>query len=130
MKILAIDYGDNRTGFAISDATQTLARELSIESTDDNLIFYIQKVVKENNIENILVGKPVNISSGADTQQTKKVIEFFENLKSKIECSIEFYDERFSSKMVHASLKNFKKKPKHIDAMAACIFLQEYLNRE
>ena len=122
MGILAIDYGTKRIGLAVSDESQTLAREFNILSPKK---FWqeIKKIILENKIIKIVLGLPLGLSGG-ETQKTKEVYEFKNKLSNLVNLPIELIDERFSSSMA----KNLPGGSRNIDSLAAQIILQNYLN--
>lgn len=133
MKILGVDYGTRRVGLAVSDESQTLARELAVLSPK-NFFTRLPVLLAENEVKKIVVGLPLNMS-GEDTDKTREAREFAERLKTAANLPVEFFDERLSSAMAgsiadagqasgrgHAGAKN-------IDSLAAQIILQSYLNR-
>ena len=81
MKILGIDYGSKRVGIAISDESQTLARELTILSPKD---FWdqIQDIVTNEIISRIIIGLPLNMS-GEETESTRRAREFADKLEAQ-----------------------------------------------
>ena len=122
-KILGIDYGEKRIGLAISDESQTFARELVILSPKD---FWksITSLIEENQVEKIVLGWPQNMN-GEETEMTEEVSRFKVQVVSKTGLSVETVDERLTSKMAE-SISGSKK---NIDSLAAQIFLQNYLDR-
>ena len=122
-KILGIDYGEKRIGLAISDESQTFARELVILSPKD---FWksITSLIEENQVEKIVLGWPLNMN-GEETEKTEEVSRFKVQVVSKTGLSVETVDERLTSKMAE-SISGSKK---NIDSLAAQIFLQNYLDR-
>jgi len=129
-RILGLDIGEKRIGVAISDASQTIARELEIiqVANQKQALQEIAKICSENNIEKIIVGLPLN-SDGEDTEQTKRVRNFVEKIKNY---EIEFIDERFTSqqalKIQQKVGMKAKKSKKNLDSLAAVIILQTYLD--
>lgn len=123
MKILGIDYGTKRIGIAISDETQTLAREFAIWSPGE---FWekIEELLEQDPIEKIVVGIPLNMS-GDETQKTKEVRTFVQELEKRITEPVEVVDERLSSVMA----ENISGQKTNLDSLAAQIFLQNYLNQ-
>lgn len=123
MKILSIDYGTVRIGLAISDETQTLARELTILSPKQ---FWqdIKMMVEQEGIERVIVGLPLNMSGG-DSDKTREVQEFSEQLRQTVTVPVEFMDERLSSLMAH----NLPGGKENVDSLAAQIILQNYLDK-
>lgn len=127
MKILGIDFGTKRIGLAISDETQTLARELEILSPQE---FWekIEELLVEEDIEKIVLGMPINMS-GEVTQKSKEVQEFADELQSRISTPVEMVDERLSSVMAENLSGQMSGSHEQIDSLAAQIFLQNYLNQ-
>ncbi len=128
MKILGIDYGTKRVGIAISDESQTLARELAILSPKE---FWeqIQQLVDNEEVELIVLGLPLNMS-GEPTQSTAAAQEFSKKLQELLALAdrsvpVEFMDERLSSVMA----ENIPSGRTNVDSLAAQIILQNYLDK-
>jgi putative Holliday junction resolvase len=123
MKILGIDYGEKRIGLAISDESQTFARELNIVSPKE---FWeqLEKLISDESISLIVVGWPLNMS-GEETQKTKEVGEFKLQIEIKTGLVVEIMDERLTSQMA----QNISGSAKNLDSIAAQILLQNYLDR-
>jgi putative holliday junction resolvase len=121
MRILGIDYGTKRIGLAVSDESQTLARELSIFSPQE---FWqnIHGLIGSESIERIVIGLPLNMS-GEQTGKTREVEEFSERLQQKVSVPTEFMDERLSSVMA----ENLPGGRKDVDSLAAQIILPTYV---
>ncbi len=131
MKILAIDYGTKRIGIAISDETQTLAREYGIWSADnDNAEFWqkLEPLIQDEGIERVVLGMPVNMS-GETTQKSEEVQKFNDQLQQRLNIPIELVDERLSSVMAEQISGQGSGAHENIDSLAAQIFLQNYLNQ-
>lgn len=123
MKILGIDYGTKRVGLAISDETQTLARELNILSPKE-FWWGIKDLIAAEAIERIVIGLPLNMSGGS-TQSTEAAQKFYDELQERFpEIPLEFMDERLSSVMAESMGRK-----KDVDSLAAQIVLQNYLDR-
>ncbi len=124
MKILGIDYGEKRIGLAVSDESQTFARELDILSPKE---FWeqITKIVSDNEIGTIVLGWPLNMS-GEQTQKTKEVESFKYKVEGKTQLPVEIMDERLSSVMA-SKLPGGKT---DIDSLAAQILLQNWLDKK
>ena len=127
MKILAIDYGTKRIGLAISDETQTLARELEILAPTD---FWqkLESLIEAEGIERIVLGMPINMS-GETTQKSEEVQKFSDELQKRITIPVELVDERLSSVMAENLSGQMSGAHEQIDSLAAQIFLQNYLNQ-
>ncbi len=123
MKILGIDYGTKRVGLAISDETQTLARELNILSPKE-FWWGIKELIETEAIERIVIGLPLNMSGGS-TQSTEAAQKFSDELQERFpEIPLEFMDERLSSVMAESMGRKTD-----VDSLAAQIILQNYLDR-
>lgn len=123
MKILAIDFGTKRIGLAISDETETLARELDILSPKE----FWQKlagIIKDNEVEKIIIGLPLNMS-GEPTQKTSQAKQFAKQVEDKANVTVELTDERLSSQMA----ESISGSSQNLDSLAAQIFLQNHLDK-
>lgn len=123
MRVAGIDYGTKRIGLAISDESQTLAREYGIYSPKE---FWqnIEQLIKQEGIERIVLGLPLNMS-GENTDKTQEVQAFYDQLQQRLSIPVEFMDERLSSVMAG----NLPGGSKNIDSLAAQIILQNYLDK-
>ena len=132
MKILGIDYGDRKIGLAISDENQHLAsRLLTLENRSiGNTIEDIKKIIREKEIEKIIIGIPVGLK--AESEQGKKTKKFINDLLEKINITVETMNEVFTSKMAEENLLNAGIKRENfrevIDQEAARIILQDHLD--
>ena len=131
-RILGIDYGDSRIGLALSDPQKIIASPYKTVNSKDKqkLIDIFNSIIKEKNIEFLVIGLPISLK-GKETLQTKKVKVFGEFLK-KFNKPIFFQDERFSSitavnSLISENIKTGHNKDK-IDKRAAAIILQQYLD--
>ena len=130
---LGIDFGEKRVGLALSDRSNLIASPFKTINyiNENDLVNQLKKIVIENNIENFVLGLPINMK-GEDTAQTKIVRKFKESLSS-LDLPIIYEDERLSSVSAKNSLmlQNIKtghNKPE-IDKTAAAIILQQYLDK-
>lgn len=127
MKILALDIGDRWIGVAISDPLGILPRPYDTFKTHE-LYASLEKVIEKERIVTIVVGLPTTMR-GTESDQTKKIIALFDELKnhfSTIEWQL--WDERLSSKQA-ARIKTSKSKEDKIKshAIAAAVILSGYL---
>lgn len=134
MRILGIDYGDRRTGIAMSDETEFLASALTtIKGQDADVVArQVADICKEHNIGKIVLGLPKNMdgSLGFRVNHTMNFKAKLEELLPDIE--IIMYDERMTT-MAAAQFMNItdvrgKKRKNSIDMLAAKIILQDYLD--
>jgi putative Holliday junction resolvase len=124
MNILSIDYGDVRIGLAHSSTEHNIALPLKVIQNNNKIWDELAKVIQEYTIDYILVGLPLNFQS-TDTQQTLKVRNFIQELKSKFQINIEEYDERLTSSLA----KRYIPKGQSIDIESARILLEEWLEQ-
>ena len=131
--VLALDVGDRRIGVATSDPTGTLATPLiTLERTDEaSDIESVQRLVSEHEAAEIVVGMPFSLS-GRRGVQARKVEEFTQALSAHTAIPVIFVDERLSSveaeRMIRASGKKPSREKPLVDAVAAAIILQSYLD--
>ena len=132
MKIMAVDYGDARTGLAVCDRTEFLASPVGVIE-ERNFYFAIQKVahaVQEYGVQMVIVGYPVNMN-GTIGPRAEKCAQFAELLKTKVNVPVELWDERSTTVEAHNYLYETntrgKKRKEVIDEVAATIILESYL---
>ena len=132
MKILAVDYGERRTGLAISDELGIAAHGLDTIEIDDEseLSARIARIAKETGVEKIVIGLPLNMN-GTESEKSRKVRKFGALLADELSLPVVFWDERMTSVQAHRVLKEmgkktYKNKPR-IDRISATLILQEFL---
>jgi putative Holliday junction resolvase len=139
VRILGIDLGERRVGLAISDVSGTLARPLetlTITSAADALDRVTAAITslsqEEDGLGAIVVGKPSSLD-GRPTDQTARVVTFVEALKARTRLDITVEDERLTSREAESRLavreRDWRRRKKRLDAAAAAIVLQDYLDR-
>jgi putative holliday junction resolvase len=139
MRVLAIDVGGRRIGLAISDPTRTLARPLATLTVDtgdalDSVAHKIAQLAAEDDgVAEIVVGMPVHLD-GSPSEQTLRVAAFVDGLRTRTAIPIRVADERLTSREAESRLavnqRDWRKRKKALDAAAAAIFLQEYLDHQ
>ena len=139
MRVLAIDVGERRVGLAISDPTRTLARPLATLTVDpgraiDTVAHKIAQLASEDDgVAEIVVGMPVRLD-GSPSEQTSRVAVFVDRLRMRTAIPIRMADERLTSREAESRLavneRDWRKRKKGLDAAAAAIFLQEYLDHQ
>jgi putative Holliday junction resolvase len=137
MRVLAIDVGERRVGFAISDPTRTLARPLATltvvpgQALDTVAHKIAQLASEDDGVAEIVVGMPVHLD-GSPSEQTTRVAAFVDGLRTRTPIPIRMADERLTSREAESRLavneRDWRKRKKTLDAAAAAIFLQEYLD--
>ncbi len=132
-RILSIDYGTRRVGFAITDPMNIIAQGLDTlqYKAQIELINHIKSLSEEFNIETIIIGMPLNLK-GEKGMMAKEVEEFRVKLEETLNLPVLPIDERFTSFEAERHLRSAGIKPskqKHlIDKISATILLQQYLN--
>lgn len=131
-RILAIDFGNKRTGIAVTDPLQIIASPLETVPTH-TLIEYLKAYFLSEDVEKIVLGYPTNLRN-EDTDMTAPVKGFKKRLEKEFpDKSIHLHDERFTSKMALNAMitGGMKKKDRRIkgnvDRISATIILQSYL---
>ena len=130
--ILAIDYGEVKSGIAVSDKSQVFAFGLTTIQTKD-LIDYLEQYSTEHEISEFVIGQPKKMNDQfSDIEELIKI--FISKLSLKFSgIPIYRYDERFSSKlafkaMIDAGINKKNRRDKYIvDKISATIILQGYL---
>ena len=132
MRVMAVDYGDARTGVAISDALGMLAGFTTVihSRKPDQVAQEIGKLVSEHRVEELVMGFPRNMD-GTEGPRAEKSRAFAELLRERTGLEVRLWDERRSSVEAHAILsangKREKKHKKNVDALAAALILESYL---
>ena len=134
-RILAIDYGQKRTGIAVTDEMQIIASGLTTIPSETAIAFLKDYFGKEK-VERVLIGEPkqMNGEPSESTEIIEKFVVLFTNAFP--EMKIERVDERFTSKMAFQTMidSGLKKKQRQnkalIDEISATIMLQDYLSRK
>lgn len=126
--ILGIDYGDARVGLAIASSVAKLPSPYKVLHNDQDLFAHISNIIKEEDINLVVVGLPRD-QSGEETAQTLKVRNFAEELRGHIGAEVTFADESLSSIRAEEMRKDIKDRPagSPIDDLAACFILEEFL---
>lgn len=126
MKYLGIDYGSKRIGIAVSDPEGRIAFPRRVIFNRGSRTFEdVRKTIESEQASKIVIGLPL-ASDGKDTEQTKKVREFAEGLRSVIALGIEFENELLSTHIVEKA----GVKKEHTDQAAAALILQSYLDKQ
>jgi putative Holliday junction resolvase len=139
MRILAIDVGRRRIGLAISDATATLARPLETVTVERGSgLAQVADVVRRLTVEDdglgaIIIGWPRRLD-GSPSAESPGVAKFADGLRALTSLPIAFEDERLTSVEAESRLaireKDWRRRKARLDAAAAAVFLQDYLDRQ
>ena len=136
MRILGIDYGDARTGFAITDALNITVQGLETFKNDGNdklVLKKIDEILEKYEIDTIVIGMPY-ILNGKKAERAEKTEKFIHKLKCKYNnLKIDYIDERYTTVAAHKAMNelnvNKNKKKKIVDTIAAQFILETYLNK-
>ena len=134
MLILGIDYGDVRTGLSVSDPSGFLAGSPSVihEWNYDKLVDKLVDFIGQNKIEEIVLGWPKNMD-GTAGPRAEKCEKLAETLRERTGLPVILWDERRTTVAAHDILyqsgKKMKKHRQTVDAVAASLILQGYLDR-
>jgi putative holliday junction resolvase len=134
-RILAIDYGQKRTGLAVTDPLQLIATALETVPSQEVFKFIAQYRTTEI-VEAIVVGLPKGLD-GNDTDNTPRVRSFVEKLKTRFpDLPVHWHDERFTSKMAlqamiaGGSTRKDRRNKGNIDKVSAAIILQSFMEQK
>lgn len=139
MRVVGVDVGARRIGLAISDATRTLARPLETivlregDTAAERVLARIAELAAEDDgVGQIVVGLPRRLD-GSATDATAAVEAFVAALRSGTAFPVATVDERLTSVEAESRLarreRDWKRRKEKIDAAAAAILLQDYLDR-
>ena len=130
---MAMDYGEKRTGIAVTDDLQIIASGLTTVSTD-LLMEFLESYLKKEKVELFLIGEPKQRDNKPSDIESE-IRPFIKKLSSRFpEIPIERVDERFTSKMafqsmIDSGMRKGKRRDKAlVDEISATIILQSYLS--
>ncbi len=133
-KILAVDFGDVRTGLAVSDSTRFLASGIGyispggIEKTADA----VAEVAKKEGVAAVVVGLPRNMD-GSEGSRAERCKKFARLLEERCSLPVAMFDERMTtmtaSRYLNATNTKGSKRKQVIDTLSAQIILQNCLDR-
>lgn len=132
MKVMAIDYGDARTGVAVSDAFGMIVGFTTVvaEWNREKACEKVAALVAEHKPERLVMGFPKNMD-GTEGPRAELYREFAKMLGEKTGMEVILWDERRTTVEAHnilsASGKKMKKHKKNVDAVAASLILEGYL---
>lgn len=137
MKFLGIDFGTKRIGLAVSDENASFAFPKEVISNDIKKIENISKLIKHEQIGEIVIGKSLD-SNGDENIVSKNINDFILDLKKEFQIPIHEEKEFFTSMHAHgtrgkeanSARQTIFKKVKGLDAKAAALILQRYLDKK
>ena len=132
MRIMGVDYGDARTGIAMSDLLCSIVGSTTVihSRRDDKTIAEIKKLIAQNGVTEIVVGLPRNMN-GTEGPRAEVCKAFAEQLKEATGLPVTMWDERRTTVEAHniLSAHNYhgQKRKNTVDAVAASLILEGYL---
>lgn len=129
MKILGIDWGERRLGFAVSsDGHWAFPLCVATIRGFAHAVEVIQEVATAEGSERIVLGLPLGLD-GKDTPQTSRVREVAADLGGALQLPIDLVDERLTSQTAQREQREASARPAADDARAAAAILQTYLEQ-
>lgn len=135
MRIMAIDYGDARTGVAISDPTGLLAGYTTVIQSRkaESVVAEVARLAREHGVEEMIMGFPRNMD-GSEGPRADLYRAFAQQVEHAVGMPVLLWDERRTTIEAHAILhesgKRMKAHKKNVDAVAASLILEGYLVRK
>ncbi len=130
MKVLAVDLGERRTGFAVSDPEGRMA--LSLRTREGVTAVDVARVAEEQGAEIVVVGLPLNMDGSAGPA-AQRSLDFIEELKLLVGVPVTGWDERLSTAEGESRLRqaglDARRRRRRSDAAAAVVILESYLQR-
>ena len=132
MRVMAVDYGDARTGVAISDPTGFLAGYTTVirSRSQDQVVQELSRLIREQGVDRVVMGFPRNMD-GTEGPRGALYREFAALLEKETGLPVALWDERRTTIEAHAILhaggKKMKAHKKTVDAVAATLILEGYL---
>ncbi|MCI6227590.1 MAG: Holliday junction resolvase RuvX [Clostridiales bacterium] len=132
MRIMGIDYGDARTGVAVSDLLCSIVGSTCVvpSRNTEKAIVDIVKLAQGNDVGRIVVGLPKNMD-GTEGPRAELCREFAEKLREATGLEVAMWDERRTTVEAHNILSQHnyhgKKRKNTVDAVAASLILEGYL---
>jgi len=132
MRIMGVDYGDARTGVAISDLLCSIVGSTAVipSRNKEKLLTDLVRLAKENGVTTVVVGLPKNMD-GTEGPRAELCREFAKQLEQVTGLEVVLWDERRTTVEAHniLSVNNYhgQKRKNTVDAVAASLILEGYL---
>ena len=132
-RIMAIDYGDARTGIAISDLLCSLVGSTTVSHSrvPEKTVAEICRLARENQVEELVMGFPRNMD-GTEGPRAELYRDFARQLEAASGLTVHLWDERRTTIEAHQILSDHnyhgKKRKNTVDAVAASLILEGYLS--
>ncbi len=136
MRKLGIDYGEARTGIAISDSLNITVQGLETihqEGNDKKILARLEELLQEYEIDTFVVGMPINMN-GTKSQRAEETEKFIHKLKCRFpKIKIETIDERLTTVAAHKTMHllnvDKRKKKNIVDTISAVYILETYMKK-
>src|SRR5690242_2418862 len=127
--VLGIDFGQARIGLAISDELRLLAHPLETIPANKESTKRIAQIVHDRKIDKIVIGIPRHMS-GQIGESAQRALDFAAELRQKVQCAVDTWDERLTTVAANRALAAAGKKTRQtrafVDQVAAQMILQGY----
>lgn len=132
-RLLGLDIGERRIGVAVSDELGTIASPVATIDTRSDVVAELRKLMQRFDTAQFVVGLPIGLS-GREGPQAIEVRSIADELAEVLPADIIYSDERLSSAIANQTLiaqgTRRENRKKHVDAMAAAVILQGYLDAQ
>lgn len=135
MRIMAIDYGDARTGVAVSDATGLLAGFTTVihSRKAEQVTEELCRLIEQHKVEELVMGFPRNMD-GTEGPRAELYRAFAAGLEERSGMQVNLWDERRTTieahQILHTGGKKMKQHKETVDAVAATLILEGYLTKK
>lgn len=136
MRVMALDLGARRIGVAVSDSDETVATPLTVlerHADRPRLVGQIRELVREWEIEQLVVGLPIDLA-GEVGPAARAVLDECDRLADELKIPVVTHDERMTTRIADRALAargdmDGRDRRKVVDMMAASVILQDWLDR-
>lgn len=134
MKLLCLDYGEKRTGIAVSDPEghMVFPKGMLLKKKRESFFAELLRIIAEERAEGLVVGLPLS-ADGGESISSRRARNFARSLQRRSALPVFFMDEAFSSFEAEAMLRTSGQKPHirdgRVDSLAAARILEDFLRR-
>lgn len=132
-RLLGLDIGERRIGVAVSDEMGMIASPVATIDARGDVVAELRNLITKYAVPKMIVGLPISLS-GREGPQAAEVRTVADELAEALQIEIVYSDERLSSAVANQALisqgTRREKRKQHIDAMAAAVILQGYLDTQ
>ena len=127
-RLVGVDYGTRRVGVALADPLRLAAQPHGIYAPDE-AVEVLRRMQEQEGIERLVVGLPLTREGGEDVQ-TDRARQYANRLRNALGVEVVLWDERSTTEDARTFLHETGRRPKHLDAAAAAVLLQDYLDAQ